>query len=226
MTLVSRGQSLQAEQAKTAWSLDAKNVRRTIVVHTKLAGHMARVEAARSGAHGVQVLTMGQMAARLAGGFIAPIDTGTLQDAVREALPETDLGELENIKNLPGMVRAVVGTLEKVWQANIELSSHSHPRLQALAGLERNVLGRLPPYMKKPKDLVELACARISYARRSAWSGCDPWTQRNACVLEAAGRRTFRCCPCYMGRRTTACSRLGRRKPYRNSANGAERSNA
>ncbi len=140
-------------------------MRKTIVVHTKLAGHMARVEAARSGAQGVQVLTMGQMAARLAGGFIAPIDTGTLQDAVRTALPETNLGELENIKELPGMVRAVVGTLEKVWQANIDLSSHAHPRLKALAGFEQNVLGRLPPYMKKPKDLVELACARIALTK-------------------------------------------------------------
>jgi hypothetical protein len=125
---------------------------------------MARVEAARAGAHGVQVLTMGQMAARLAGGFLAAIDTGTLQDAVRDALPETHLGELENIKNLPGMVRAVVGTLEKVWQANIELSSKSHPRLEALAALEQNVLNRLPPYTKKPKTLVDLACERAAYA--------------------------------------------------------------
>jgi hypothetical protein len=156
---------LQAEQAQRVSLIGVENGRRTIVVHTKLAGHMARVEAARSGAHGVQVLTMGQMAARLAGGFIAPIDMGTLQDAVRDALPETDLGELENIKDLPGMVRAVVGTLEKVWQADIELSSQSHPRLKALARLEQNVLGRLPPYMQKPKDLVEIACKRIDYAR-------------------------------------------------------------
>ena len=49
-------------------------MRRTIVVHTRLAGHMARVNAARAGAHGIQILTMGQMAARLAGGFLAPID--------------------------------------------------------------------------------------------------------------------------------------------------------
>jgi hypothetical protein len=33
--------------------------RRTIVVHTKLSGHMIRVEAARNGANGVQVMTMG-----------------------------------------------------------------------------------------------------------------------------------------------------------------------
>ncbi len=108
---------------------------------------------------------MGQMAARLAGGFTAPIDPGTLQDAVRAALPETDVGELENIKDLPGMVRAIVGTLEKVWASNIDLSSHSHPRLKALAGLEQDVLDRLPSYMRKPKDLVELARARIALAK-------------------------------------------------------------
>jgi hypothetical protein len=61
-------------------------MRRTIVVHTRLAGHMARVEAARAGTHGIQILTMGQLAARLAGGFIAPIDPDRLRDAVRESL--------------------------------------------------------------------------------------------------------------------------------------------
>ena len=104
------------------------------------------------------------MAARLAGGFLAPIEADCLRAAVREALPETNLGELENIKSLPGMLRAAVSTLDKVWRAGIELSASSHPRLQALAALERNVLRRLPPSMKKPKALVELACARIAHA--------------------------------------------------------------
>jgi PD-(D/E)XK nuclease superfamily len=125
---------------------------------------MARVEAARAAAHGIQILTMGQLAARLAGGFLAPIDPDCLRDAVREALPETDLGELENIKNLPGMVRAAVGTLDKVWRADIDLSSSSHPRLLALAALESNVLRRLPPSMKKPKALVDSACSRLAHA--------------------------------------------------------------
>ena len=44
--------------------------RQTIVVHTKLASHMARIDAARRGANGLQVLTMAQLAARLAGGFL------------------------------------------------------------------------------------------------------------------------------------------------------------
>lgn len=138
--------------------------RRTIVVHTRLAGYMARVEAARASAHGIQILTMGQMAARLAGGFFTPIDTDCLRDAVREALPETDLGELENIKTLPGMLRASVSTLDKVWRADIDLSSSSHPRLLALAALEQNVLRRLPASMRKPKALVDLARARIAHA--------------------------------------------------------------
>lgn len=62
-------------------------MRRTIVVHTRLAGHMARVDAARASAHGVQVYTMGQLAGRLAGGLLAPIDPDSLRDAVRDALP-------------------------------------------------------------------------------------------------------------------------------------------
>ena len=57
--------------------------RRTIVLHTRLSGHMIRVDAARSGAHGVQVMTMGQLASRLAGGFLQPIDA-ELQCAVRQ----------------------------------------------------------------------------------------------------------------------------------------------
>jgi hypothetical protein len=69
-----------------------RDMRRTIVVHTRLAGHVARVEAARAGEHGIQILMMGQLAARLAGGLLAPIDPDCLRDAVREALPEADPG--------------------------------------------------------------------------------------------------------------------------------------
>lgn len=57
-------------------------MRRTIVVHTRLSGHMARVDAARRGEHGVQILTMGQLAGRLAGGFLQPIEGNELQKAV------------------------------------------------------------------------------------------------------------------------------------------------
>jgi hypothetical protein len=139
--------------------------RRTVVVHTKLAGHVARVAAARADENGVQIMTMGQLAARLAGGLLRPVDPDTLRDAVRDALPAVAMGELESIKNLPGMVRAAVSTLDKAWRAGVDLSAGKHPRLQALHALEEDVLRRLPPSMKRPTDLVKLACQRIAYAK-------------------------------------------------------------
>ncbi|MET4765225.1 PD-(D/E)XK nuclease family protein [Bradyrhizobium ottawaense] len=137
--------------------------RRTIVVHTNFAAHMARVAAARRGEIGLQIMSMGQVAARLAGGFLRPIDIDALREAVRHSLPTVSLGELEAIKSLPGMVRAAVGTLEKIWRADIDLSSSEHPRLQALATLESEVLQRLPPSMKTPRALVDLALNRLAH---------------------------------------------------------------
>ena len=139
--------------------------RRTIVVHTRLAGHMTRVAAARAGDCRLQIMTMDQVAARLAGGFIRPIDPETLQEAVKTAIPETALGELERIKSLPGMVRATVDTLGKLWRAGIDLNMRDEQsRLCALAALERVVLSRLPPAMKPPPALVEAALGRLRYA--------------------------------------------------------------
>jgi hypothetical protein len=110
-------------------------------------------------------MTMGQLTARLAGGFLQPIDPDALRDAVREALATVGLGELEPIKHLPGMMRAAVGTLDKLWHAGINLTDETHPRLQAIRTLEAEVLRRLPPSMKRPTELVGLASARIGYAK-------------------------------------------------------------
>ena len=139
--------------------------RKTIVVHTRLAGHMARVEAARACQSGVQIKTMDQIAARLAGGFLEPIDTDALEEAVSQAISTIPLGELEKIKTLPGMVKAAIGTLEKVWQADIDLNKRTEPRLKALTVLEREVLRLLLPAMKRPGELVGLALARIRHAK-------------------------------------------------------------
>lgn len=138
--------------------------RRTIVVHTNFAAHMARVAAARRGEIGLQIMSMGQVAGRLAGGFLGPIDIDALREAVRNALPTMSLGELEPIKSLPGMVRAAVGTLDKIWRADIDLSASEHPRLQALAALESEVLQRLPSSMRTPRALVDLALNRLIHA--------------------------------------------------------------
>ena len=144
------------------------SLRKTIAVLTRLAGYTARVDAARTGCSGLQIMTMGQLAARLAGGFLQPIDPDTLRDTVREALATVDLGELEPIKNLPGMIRAAVSTLDKLWRAGIELGDETHPRLRAIRKLEMEVLRRLPPSMKRPKELVDLACDRMHYAKIEA----------------------------------------------------------
>lgn len=91
--------------------------RRTVIVHTILAGHMSRVDAARRNAAGVQVMTMGQLAARLAGGLLQPVDLDVLTETVRDALPEVEMVELEPIKDLPGMPAAVTATFDKAWRA-------------------------------------------------------------------------------------------------------------
>lgn len=58
-----------------------------------LAGRTARTAAARSSELGVQIMTMGQLAARLAGGLLRPVDLEVLQEAISAALPVVDMGD-------------------------------------------------------------------------------------------------------------------------------------
>lgn len=109
-------------------------------------------------------MTMGQLAARLAGGLLQPIDLNVLTEAVNDTLPEVEMGELEPIKNLPGMPAAVTATFDKAWRAGINLSAVGHPRTDALASLEQAVVQRLPTSMQRPCDLVEMALRRIGHA--------------------------------------------------------------
>jgi hypothetical protein len=51
--------------------------------------------------HGLQALAIDQLAARLAGGFLQPINSDSLKEAIGEATA-MDLGEFNNIKILPG----------------------------------------------------------------------------------------------------------------------------
>ena len=78
--------------------MDGLAQRRTVVVHSRLAIRELRLDAARSRRHGLQVMTLEQLAARLAGGFLQPVDDEALRTAIRAALPETGLGELDGIK--------------------------------------------------------------------------------------------------------------------------------
>ncbi len=139
--------------------------RATAVVFGRLQSRELRLAAARSRVAGLQVMTMEQLACRLAGGFLRPIDDEALRKALQIALAETPLGELDKIKLLPGMVDACVGTLRKVWTARIDLANAGdHPRLASLAALEGALLAALPPGMKRPGELVDAAISRIRHA--------------------------------------------------------------
>ena len=74
-----------------------------------------------SGRHGVQAIAIEHLAARLAGGFLQPINSDSLKEAIGEAIA-MDLGEFNDIKTLPGFPRAAAATLEKAWAAGLKFT--------------------------------------------------------------------------------------------------------
>ena len=140
--------------------------RSTLVVHGRLAARTFRLAAGRDSRHGLQLMSFEQAALRLAGGFARSIDDESLRAAIQAVMPSTQMGELESIKALPGMIDAVADTLNKVWHAGIDLAvcAGDHPRLAAMARLESAVLNQLPPHMMRPLDIVVAATARIAHA--------------------------------------------------------------
>ena len=85
-------------------------MRHTIIVHNRNARRTHRTQAAIDAQQGLQLYTMEQLAARLAGGFLQPIDDDALNVALAAALV-TPLGDLDAIKELPGFRRAAAATL-------------------------------------------------------------------------------------------------------------------
>lgn len=126
--------------------------RRTIVVRGRFAQAAERLAAARRGEHGVGILTIEQLAARLAGGFSRLVDDETLKTILRTELARTELGELDPIKDLPGMAGAAAATLRKIWHAGIRLPQDEeiHPRLNAVRNLELAVVAALPKGCMRP----------------------------------------------------------------------------
>jgi hypothetical protein len=147
-------------------------MRKTLVVHNRFALRSYRTRAALDATHGLQLLTVEQLAARLAGGFIQPIDQDDFNAAVGAALA-VPMGELDTIKALPGFQRAAAATLGKAWTAGVNLAEESDAaadpgakaRLSSLAILEREVLARLPKNQLRPCDLVTAASTRSHHAR-------------------------------------------------------------
>ncbi len=93
-----------------------------MICHSLLKMRELRLEAARGRRHGLQIMTFEQMATRLAGGLVQPVDDDALREAITAVLPETALGELDGIKGLPGMVGAA-DTLRKAWRAGVGLDA-------------------------------------------------------------------------------------------------------
>lgn len=147
-------------------------MRKTLVVHNRYAWRSYRTRAALGAEQGLQLLTIDQMAGRLAGGFLQPVDQENFKAAVATAL-DAPLGELEAIKALPGFQRAVAASLAKAWSAGLALDEEaknaSQPvaraRLEALAALEKEVLARLPYNQRRPGDLVAAALQRVKFAK-------------------------------------------------------------
>ena len=137
--------------------------KKTLVVLDRHAAAVQRLASAHERAHGTQVMTMNDFVARLAGGFTTTIDTVLLRKTVHEVLSETDLGDLDTIKDLPGFVHAATHTLHKAWYSGFNLQQN-HPRVQAIAHLERAVLKKLPASMLRPSALIKAASTRIEHA--------------------------------------------------------------
>ncbi len=147
-------------------------VRHTIIVHNRNARRTHRTQAAIDAQQGLQLYTMEQLAARLAGGFLQPIDDDALNVALAAALV-TPLGELDAIKELPGFRRAAAATLAQAWRAGLDLTAEiaaastgiAAARLGSLATLEREVLKQLLVNQRRPRDLVAAALGRVRHSR-------------------------------------------------------------
>jgi hypothetical protein len=101
-------------------------VRETIVIHSRLAWRQVRGAAAIERRHGLQAVAIEHLAARLAGGFLQPINSDALKQAIGEAIA-MDLGEFNDIKRLPGFPRAAAATLEKAWTAGLKAERSADP---------------------------------------------------------------------------------------------------
>lgn len=117
------------------------------------------------------MLTMDQLAARLGGGFLRPVDADRLKNAVADAV-RYPLEELDPIKALPGFQRAAVASLSKAWnagltlreEANVATGAAARDRLNSLATLEKIVLEKLPANQLRPRDLVLRALGNVTAA--------------------------------------------------------------
>jgi hypothetical protein len=129
---------------------------------------MRRLSAARAGECGLQIMNLPQLAARLAGGFTYPVTSELLEAAIQGALMKGEFTELNEVRGLPGMTRAVARTLRGAWNADIDLGERARqsgvPRIADLAEIEQRVKRQLPPVALLPRDLRNTALGQVGLA--------------------------------------------------------------
>jgi len=141
-------------------------MRRTVIVQGGLAFAARRATAARDGENGLQIMTATQLAARLAGGFLHQVTAEELEFVVARALDAGGFEDIEAVRHLPGMTRAVARTLRAAWNADTRLTHapDGNARIRDLALLENRVRGFLAGGARLPTDLRDEACARMQWA--------------------------------------------------------------
>ena len=160
----------QCDGAMTTDRLPSPDLRRplrTLVVDGPLALRMARWRAAQSDELALQILTAPELAARLAGGFARPALQQDVAPAVQQALAEGGFAELAPLQDLPGMVRAVGRTLDRLWSADVDLRrAAGSPRLADLGRIDGRVRESFVSGALAPPDLARAGLARIGWAPR------------------------------------------------------------
>lgn len=138
----------------------------TVLVEGQLAMRMRRLDAARAGVAGRQVLTLPQLAARLAGGFIVPASQELLYPAIRLALDAGGYEDIAQVCALPGMPSAALSALRDWWAAGPQTSVPNNPRLRDFMLLDQRIRTALPKGALAPPDLVAAALERLHLAPR------------------------------------------------------------
>ncbi|WP_256754744.1 PD-(D/E)XK nuclease family protein [Mesorhizobium sp. Mes31] len=107
-----------------------------------------------------------QLAARLCGGFVEMAPPEVLFPLIRAALVEGGFSKFNDIAGLPGMPRAVMQALGKIWNADLELKSLAErgEQMADLKRIEAQIRGQLPAAWLLPSDLRDRAAARADKA--------------------------------------------------------------
>lgn len=141
-------------------------MKRTRVISGPLALKMHRLVAAEAGAINLEIVSLPQLAARLAGGFSRPASPTEVLPAIRASLEGGGFASIQGVASLPGMVRAVERTLNATWRVDFAPEGLGAPRLADLARIDAEVRSRLPFGALTPPDLRNAALARVKHVRQ------------------------------------------------------------